>query len=417
MRPRPTAPADSPSLLRRMNSAHVLEVIRERGPISRAQLARETGLSKPTVNEVVERLLDATYVEEAAPADGLRPRRPGPRGRLLRFRADLGHVVGVDIGADTALALVADLSGRILARERRAVSGQARAGQDPLLREVRATARAALRAAGLGADGLRAVGVGTPGVVDPASGRITLAPQLAGWEGLALGPRLQRTFGCPVVVDNETHVSLLAETWRGAAQDVRDAVYVQVGVGIGGAVLVNGELYRGATGAAGEIGYLAGDGDGAPEHGAGPFEWAAGARAYARLGARAAARPRAGALLRELAGGDPAAVTAQTVFAAAALGDAAAQEVVTELTRRLARGVAGFVTALNPELVIVGGGVANAGSALLEPLEAGVRALVPVPPRIELSRLGDESVALGAVRLAADVADASLFPLAADAAS
>jgi predicted NBD/HSP70 family sugar kinase len=105
------------------------------------------------------------------------------------------------------------------------------------------------------------------------------------------------------------------------------------------------------------------------------------------------------------------------VFAAAARSDAAAQEVVTELTRRLARGVAGFVTALNPELVIVGGGIANAGPALLEPLEAGVRALVPVPPRIELSRLGDESVALGAVRLAADVADASLFPLAAGAAS
>jgi predicted NBD/HSP70 family sugar kinase len=311
------------------------------------------------------------------------------------------------------VAAVADLSGRIVATERRRVSEQARSGQAALLRELRAVAAAALARAGVERSSLRAAGVGTPGVVDPETGRITLAPQLAGWEGLALGTELERSLGCPVVADNETHLSLIAEQWHGAARDVADALYVQVGVGIGGAILVGGEIHRGAKGAAGEIGYLLTDEDPeAPEFGSGPFEWAAGGRAYARLGSRAAATPE-GALLRELAGGDPGAVDAATVFAAHARGDAAARAIVDLLVGRLARGVATIATVLNPELVILGGGVSNAGAALLEPVERVVRERVPVPPRLVLSELGDESVALGAVRLAMDRADERLFAFAA----
>ena len=394
-----------------MNQELILHVIRDRGPLSRTEIARETGLSKPTVNEVVELLLAGTYVLETDGGD--RPRRPGPRARLLTFRADLGHVLGLDVGADKAVAAVADLSGRIVATERRRVSEQARSGQAALLRELRAVAAAALARAGIERSSLRAAGVGTPGVVDPETGRITLAPQLAGWEGLALGTELERSLGCPVVADNETHLSLIAEQWHGAARDVADALYVQVGVGIGGAILVGGEIHRGAKGAAGEIGYLLTDEDPeAPEFGSGPFEWAAGGRAYARLGSRAAATPE-GALLRELAGGDPDAVDAATVFAAHARGDVAARAIVDLLVGRLARGVATIATVLNPELVILGGGVSNAGAALLEPVERVVRERVPVPPRLVLSELGDESVALGAVRLAMDRADERLFAFAA----
>jgi glucokinase len=174
-------------------------------------------------------------------------------------------------------------------------------------------------------------------------------------------------------------------------------------------VLVGGELYRGAHGAAGEIGYLPGDDEPeAPEFGAGPFEWAAGGRAYARLGARAAAAP-GGEALRELAGGNAAQVTAETVFAAAARGDRAAGGLVATLSTRLGRGIATTATVLDPELVVLGGGLANAGPALLEPVERAVREHAPVPPRVALSMLGDESVALGAVRLALNAADARLF--------
>lgn len=404
----------SPPLLRRLNSALVLDTIRANGPIARADIARATGLSKPTVNEVVELLLSDGYVQERVAEGELRPRRPGPRARLLSFRADLGHVLGLDIGANKILALVADLSGRVVASERRRTGGRDALGADTLLREVRATVRAALSGAGVPADELKAVGVGTPGVVDPGSGRVTLAPQLAGWEGIQLGSRLGGAFSCPVLVDNEVHLSLLAERWHGAAQNVQNAVHVQLGVGIGGGILIGGELYRGATGSAGEIGYLP-LGDASGSGGAfGPFEHAAGGRAFARLGAEAAQGPE-GALLRELAGGDPLAVDAEVVFAAAARYDPAASAIVEELCRRIAGGIAAVTVVLDPECVIVGGGLSRAGNVLLEPLQRHVQSLVPLPPPLVLSKLGDEAVALGAVRLAIQAVDERLFAFTTEA--
>jgi predicted NBD/HSP70 family sugar kinase len=236
-----------------------------------------------------------------------------------------------------------------------------------------------------------------------------LAPQLGGWEQIRLAERLGRDFPCPVLVENETHLSLLAERWRGAAQGVANAVFVQIGVGIGAGILIGGELYRGTAGAAGEIGYLPlPDLDGEPRDGMGPFEHAAGGTAFARYG-REAAKARRGALLRELAGGDPDAVDAQVVFAASSRGDPAAAEIVETLTLRLARGVAAVAVVLNPTSVIVGGGVSRAGAALLEPLERHLQELVPLPPRVVLSTLGDEAVALGAVRRAVQSVDERLF--------
>jgi predicted NBD/HSP70 family sugar kinase len=398
--------------LRRLNSTLILDTIRRDGPISRPALARATGLSKPTVNQVAELLLEQGFVEEAEETgDG--PRRPGPRARQLRFRADIGHVLGIDVGADNALAVVADLSGRTVATARRPVSSGS--GRARVLRAVEKVARDALAQSGRGFDEVRMAGVATPGVVHPVTGRISLAPQIAGWDGLELGAELERRLGCPVIADNEARLSLLAERWRGVARDVRHVAYVQVGIGIGGALLIDGQLFRGRNGAAGEISYLL-DVD-VPEDDApgatptGPFERAAGGRAYARLGAAVAATAK-GKLLRELAGGDPGAVSARTVFAAAARGDAAAAAIVDELTARLGRGVANVATVIDPELVVLGGGIRNAGRAVLEPVERAVQAAVPFPPPVVLSQLGDDGSALGALRRALDAVDEQLFSFA-----
>ena len=380
-------PAGSPGLLRRLNSAAVLHAVRADGPVSRSELARATGLSKPTVNAAVELLLEQGYVsEDGEAASG----RPGRRPRLLRFASGLGHVLGIDIGANKVLVLVADLGGEVLATERR------RSEPDALFELVEDAAAEALLAAGVGPESLKAVGVGTPGVVDPVSGRVTLAPQLPGWEGIELGARLEPSFACPVLVDNEVRLSLLAERWRGAAQEIDDAFFVQIGIGIGGGVLFGGEVYRGASGAAGEIGYLPLFDD-EPSDGLGPFEHAAGGSAFARLAQRAGL----------------AAVDAETVFAAAAAGDAVATQVLETLLDRLARGIAAAIVVLNPATVIVGGGISRAGEQLRGPLEQRIRALVPVPPRVILSQLGDEAVALGGVRLALQQVEQTLFDLGA----
>ena len=404
-------PAVSPGLLRRLNSAHVLQAVRERGPISRAELAGATGLSKPTVTQVVEQLLEAGYVREGG-IDGLRPPRPGRRPRLLTFTADLGHVLGIDIGANKLLALVADLDGKVVASERRRTTPVERKSGEALLAAIRTTARQALRSAGVERQALQAVAVGTPGVVDRASGGITLAPQLPGLEGVHLRRHLGRSFPCPVLVENEVHLSVLAERWQGAARGIDDAVYVQVGVGIGAGILIGGELYRGATGAAGEIGYLPLDPGREPPNGVGRFEHAAGGGAFARLG-RAAAASGAGRELARLAQGDLDSIDAELVFAAAANGDEAASRVRDEVVGRLARGIAAVVCILDPATVIVGGGVSSAGEPIRATVERHLRRLVPVPPRVVVSALGDESGALGAVRRAVQSVDERLFAFAA----
>ena len=286
-----------------------------------------------------------------------------------------------------------------------------RADAEALLKHVQAAATRALAAAGAQRSLLRAVGVGTPGVVDPATGRLSLAPQLGGWDGLPLGRRLQRSFPCPVLVENEAHLSVLAERWRGAAQGIDDALFVQAGYGIGGGLLVGSRLYRGANGAAGEIGYLPFAEDWSPRDGLGAFEHAAGGSAYARHGRRAASSP-GGRRLLELARGDFDAIDAEVVFAAAAEGNAAALKIVETLVRRLARGIAAAVVVLDPRAVIVGGGLSRAGQTLLHPLERELAELVPIPPRIVLSDLGEEAVAYGAVRLAVLNVEEHLFGIA-----
>jgi predicted NBD/HSP70 family sugar kinase/biotin operon repressor len=407
-------PAGSPQLLRRLNSAHVLSAIRAQGPISRSELAKTIGLSKPTVNEVVEGLLRDGTVLESEANGAERPSRPGRRARLLRFRADLGYVLGLDIGANKVLVLVADLNGEVVASERRRVGARERLGSDSLLRKAQAAAAAALRGARIPRTRLEAVCVGTPGVVDPGTGRLTLAPQLGGWEGLALAKRLQRSFPCPVLVENEVHLSVLAERWLGSAQGIDDALFVQAGWGIGGGLLVGGRLYRGANGAAGEIGYLPIAGDEATRNGLGPFEHAAGGSAYARHGSRAAGL-RGGRRLLELAGGDRDAVDAEIVFAAATEGDRAACAIVEELVGRLAQGIAAAAVVVDPATVIVGGGLSRAGATLLDPLTRRLGELVPIPPRVVLSDLGEESVALGGVRLGVQLFEDRMLGIAAEA--
>ena len=320
-------------------------------------------------------------------------------------------MLGIDIGANKVLVVVADLTGDVIGSVRRRTSARDRQTADTLLELVGAATDEVLATAAVDRSSLQAVGVGTPGVVDPVSGRVTLAPQLGGWDGIRLASRLEPAFPCSVLVDNEVHLSVLAERWRGSAQGIDDALYVQVGVGIGGGVLIGGDVYRGAGGAAGEIGYLPIFDDDAERDGLGPFEHAAGGTAFARLGRRAAAAGESPALL-ELAGGDPDAIDAEVVFAAADGGDVAARRILDELLRRLARGIASAVTILNPSTVIVGGGVSRAGERLLEPLERRIAALVPVPPRVVLSTLGDEAVALGAARLALRAVEERLFDIA-----
>lgn len=403
-------PIGLPALLRRLNTAHVLREIRSNGPISRSNIAKATGLSQVTVNQIASRLRQAGHVIEERGDGCARPSRRGRRMSFLRFNAASGYVLGIDIAPAAVVVLVADLNGNIVAEERRRVGTIGQLYPRPLLSLVRTTAKAALARARVPRSDLKAAGIGVPGRVDPHSGRISLVPALPGWDGLIVGRRLVRSLDCPIVLENDMHLAMLAERGFGSAKAGDNAVYLHLGVGIGLGILVRGELYRGAAGAAGEVAFIpVCCTDETPEGDFGTFEWAAGSTAFARLGRRAAASSPGG-LICVLAGGDLNRIDAQVVVEAARQGDADAAAILDEVAKQLARGICAVQCILDPSTIILGGEVSHAGSLLLERLNAEVlRITRPPVGKIVVSSLGDEVVALGAVQVALHHVEERLF--------
>jgi predicted NBD/HSP70 family sugar kinase len=395
------SPPGGQSLLRRHNAALVLSILLDESRLTRAEFARRAGLSKPTINEVVGDLIEARLVEETAevPVGSV---RAGPRGRPLVIRSDGGALVGVDIGANKVQTLVTDLAGTVLASDRRSTTSGEQPRVEAVLAQVRNSITAALRGASVDLAEVRAIGVGVPGDVNLATGEVTLVPQIDGFDGLNLRDLIQTWFPCPIYVDNEVHLAVLGERWRGAARGIDDAVLINVGIGIAAGILIGGSLHRGATGAAGEIGYLPLVEDWSrdpPPGGWGVLEYAAGGGAYARL-AREAADGRPGGILRQLAEGHPERLDARTVFAAARLGDPESQRIVNQLLGLLARAVATVALVLDASTIVLAGGLARAGKDFLDPLSDMVDALVPRRPQLVLTELGDDAVSLGAIYVA-----------------
>jgi len=396
-----------PTLLRQINSAHVLEVLRRSGPLSLSALAAQTGLSRPTIGQVVDQLHAAGLLTDADPG-GAGLGRTGRPARLVRFRAEAGHVLGFDIGRHKVGVMVADLAGHVVARHRRAISG-ANSSTD-ILAALRRAAREALAGAGIGRGDIASIAAGTPGLVDRARGAVVMAPGLPGWQ-IDLAQELRRSFRCPVLVENDANLAALAERRYGLARDAHTVVFILWGERVGAGILIGNQLLRGAANAAGEIGFLSLDAGTTAEPdtlGRGPFERLVVADAVVEA-ARAAASRQGGELAGLLAAA-PDRLDAQAVFAAAAHGDPTAVRVVHTIAARFARGLAPVLLVLDPDLVVIGAGLSRAGDTLLTAIETCVRPLTLVPPKLGLSELGDEAVALGAVELALTDAWRRLLP-------
>ncbi|MEU9735509.1 ROK family protein [Streptomyces sp. NPDC048002] len=367
-----------PSLLRRINSAVVLHALRATDNATLTEITRVTGLSRPTVEGVVEDLIEAGYVVEKA-ADDSMARRQGRPARRFRFRAEAGHLLGLDIGPHRVAALLSDLDGKVLGAVAKDVEETATA--DERLERVRTAVAELLRRAGVARGSLRAVGAATPGIVE-ADGTVRLSTALPEWSGLPLGERLSRSFKCPVLVENDANAAAVAEHWKGAATDSDDIVFVLAGLSPGAGSLIGGRLHRGFGGAAGEIGAL---------H---------------LLGREATPETLLSTTDEPLHPLDEQAVA--KVFAKAREGDQRARAAVDRFIARLVHDVAALVLALDPELVVVGGWAAGL-DGVLEPLRRELARYCLRPPKVTLSLLGEAAVATGAVRLALDHVEAELF--------
>ncbi|WP_372343157.1 ROK family transcriptional regulator [Streptomyces sp. KL116D] len=367
-----------PSLLRRINSAVVLHALRATDFATLTEITRVTGLSRPTVEGVVEGLIEAGLVMETT-VEEPGARRQGRPARKFRFRAEAGHLLGLEIGAHRVAAVLSALDGRIVGSASKDVDETASA--EERIERGRGAVADLLRRAGVPRGSLRAVGVASPGIVD-ADGTVRLGTALPGWTGLPLGERLRRSFKCPVLVENDANTAAVAEHWKGAAVDSDDMVFVMAGLSPGAGALIGGRLHRGFGGAAGEIGAL---------H---------------LLGREVRPETLLSTTDEPLHPLDEQAVA--KVFALAREGDERAGAAVERFIQRLVHDVAALVLALDPELVVVGGWAAGL-DGVLDPLRRELERYCLRPPRVTLSLLGEAAVATGALRLALDHVEEQLF--------
>jgi predicted NBD/HSP70 family sugar kinase len=365
-----------PPLLKDLNQRTVLDTIRASAPVSRAEISRLVGISKPTVSLAILSLLDAGLVREAAEAPD------GPRYGAVFFEPvpEAALVLGFDLGARFLRGAVCDLRGDVRARLDVEVAGH---DAETMLDEIASLRTRLVEAADLADALIDGVVVGVPGVVDAKSGRIDLATSVAGLEGgtfrVALGDRLE----LPVTLENDVNLAALGEQWQGVARGVDDFVFLSVGTGMGAGLVLHGELHRGHNGAAGEVDFalvgLAHDVD--PCAGA-ISEYTA--RLLVERDAESALRPP---------------FDARDIFAAARAGDSLAHDVVEEVARRIALHIVPIAAVTDVSLAVLGGGLGANGDLLLRPVRELLHSWIPYPPQVDVSSLGEAAVLTGALAI------------------
>jgi predicted NBD/HSP70 family sugar kinase len=367
----------TPPLLRNLNERTVLETIRAGAPISRAEISRRSGISKPTVSLALQSLLEASLVREAVD----RPDGPGYGALYFEPVPDAALVLGLDVGARFVRGAVCDLAGAIRARQDVelpvAVVPEAVAAIERLRSSL-------FDASGLEPDRVDGVVVGVPGVVESQTGVLRLAENVAGLEGRAFADELQSALGLPVTLENDINLAALGEHWQGVAQGVDDFVFLSVGTGMGAGLVLRGELHRGRHGAAGEIDFALVGIDETVDP----------------------AAPQVAELASELSGRR---TDARAVFRAARNGDDRARAVVDEIARRIALHLAPIAAVADVELVVLGGGIGANGDLLLDPVSRLLGEWLPFPPRVEISTLGEAAILTGALAVGLQAALENVF--------
>ena len=368
------------STIRDINRQIVLNYVREREPISRADIARETALQRSTVSTIVEELKAEGLVEEIGAGKSTGGRRP----TLLRLRAAGALAVGVDITPSRTTVVTSDLAGRVLGREE--------LGNGSRPDEMVALIAEHVSALVAGEGGQRAAGVGVslPGLIDPDTGRAVYIPYFR-WRDWPIAEELERATGLAVRVDNDANAAALAELWFGRPEisDARDFIMVLVADGIGTGIVFDGQIYRGERGAAGEFGHMIVGQEGPTACSCGNFDcWEAfsseraGRARYERTTGRAVSFDE---LVERALGGEQAAIGA-----------------LTEMAHYLGIGVSNLIVGLSPETVVVGGKITRAWSlisaSLGETIQRSIRRGLP-SARIVASTLGDQPTLMGAISL------------------
>ena len=379
--------------------AAVVDAIRRQGPLSRSDLSEHLAYSRASVTGIVGRMIDAHILTEAGEGKSAGGRRP----YLLDINPELGCVAGVDIGATSVDIALADFRGNIL--ERAAEPADVRGRPADFLDRVTVVIRELMDRRGLQPGAMLGIGVGVPGPVEFSSGVLIAPPLMPLWEGFPIRAYLRQVFpNARVVVDNDVNIMAKGEHQAGAGRGMDNFLFIKIGTGIGCGIISHGEVYRGADGAAGDVGHICVDYNGPVCHcgNQGCLEIMAAGPAIAVAGrarAESGESPFLAACLAERG-----ALTAVDVGDAAAAGDRAAMEIIRQSGRRIGGVLATLVNFYNPEAVFIGGGVANIGNGLLSAIrQATLRratALSTRHLRVEYSPLGEDAGVIGGIWLA-----------------
>jgi predicted NBD/HSP70 family sugar kinase/biotin operon repressor len=388
-------PPDSPSspVARQQSIRLVIERLLRDGPVSRAEISRGTGLSKQTISEVMRELERDGWVVE----DGQIQGSVGRSAVTYALRSDAAFVLGIDLGGTKLHIALADLHGTTVAES---IEPTASDGGGAVVAQIGRMTDALLQRAGVSSQRLRGGVMGSPGIIEPASGGIVIAPNIAGLDSLDVRAALRGRLGIDIAIENDVNLAAIAEHWRGNSRKARTFAFIALGTGIGMGIFADGHLIRGARGAAGEVAYLPLGGD--------PYD----ARGQ-RLGTLETAVGSAGIIERYTGLGGPSGSTVRDVFDRLET-DEAARITIDEVGRIVTTAILAVHSILDPEIIVMGGSI-GARPELKLRIDANLGRCTREPVRIELSALGNRATLIGAIGSAIDHVHRSLFGIGKDA--
>lgn len=379
--------------VKNLNKHAVVDLIRfTSGGISRIELSRQMNLTRAAITTIVADLQSAGLVRE------IEAHYPsGRRPIVLEINPEHGHVIGIDMGATHVTILIADFSAKVVREMDEPLD--INDGPSICLSRIELLVKQILAEAGLTINDISAIGAGVPGPVVEGGG-VSGPPIMPGWDGYPIRIELETRFGVPVSLSNDAELGAIGEWAYGAGRGERNLAYIKVGTGIGAGLLLDGQILRGASGSAGEIGHITIDENGpiCSCGNRGCLEALAGGRAISNQ----AIQEVKNGLRTTLSEISPVSkIRSRDVIAAARRGDLVSQQIVSEAGVHLGTALASLVNLFNPSMVVVGGGVAQIGDLLLEPIRQTVhqRSLLPASRsvRITSALLGRRSSAMGAV--------------------
>jgi glucokinase len=386
----------TPVQLKSLNKKRVLQCIQESSPISRAEIAAKINISKPTVSLLVDELIQEKWIFEKGIGESTS--QGGRRPIQLYFNEKAAYIIGTDIGGTKVKTVICDLNGNIVASSSFNTCQYLDSG---LLKQIAREIEFMVNKEGIEDKKILGMGAGVPGITETATGIVVEAPSL-NWVRYPFITEAKRHIPYPVHVDNDVNVAALGEQWLGNARDKQSVLFIAVGTGIGSGIIINNQLYRGSSSAAGEIGYMVTDKNDMKNefkpifHRYGYLESVAGGKSIGdRLTRCIQKEPEhplhQQALASELSG--------EVAFKLAKSGDQIALKVIDEAIEHLAYGVVNAASLLNPEIVILGGGVLKSSDFILPKLQEIVNQYLPSSVQLKTSQLGDNAGVLGAVSL------------------